>query len=394
MKHRKKENNPRAAADKIAQYIHTASQKTAVMKFGGHSVSVKPFKLFAALAVILVIIGLISFILSFGTDIKSVDAEFESGSPYKTKAAGENVVLYNNRGAKIITSKGKVSASVSEALSEPLAETEGDYLILADLAGNHFAACYKNGDEQYRLSIDKDIISAKVTPDGNCAVATDTDGYKGRITVYNKRGSEQYAWNSGGGYITDIDITDNGRYLAVAQLVVGDGKTDTKIQFIDTRRGDVVSTAERSGEAAAEVKFVGGDKLVVVTDSHIAAYNKNSKQLFDISLDGKSPSLYSLDSTDAIAVVTLDNRGNHVLEMYSYSGKQLGAYTATGEIRALSVCGRNAAIVEQKGIVRVTSGGKQKKVVNIAHDVKDICYFDNGRILSVGASQAETLRLN
>ena len=38
MKHRKKENNPRAAADKIAQYIHTASQKTAVMKFGGHSV--------------------------------------------------------------------------------------------------------------------------------------------------------------------------------------------------------------------------------------------------------------------------------------------------------------------------------------------------------------------
>ena len=77
MKHRKKENNPRAAADKIAQYIHTASQKTAVMKFGGHSVSVKPFKLFAALAVILVIIGLISFILSFGTDIKSVDAEFQ-----------------------------------------------------------------------------------------------------------------------------------------------------------------------------------------------------------------------------------------------------------------------------------------------------------------------------
>ena len=56
MKHRKKENNPRAAADKIAQYIHTASQKTAVMKFGGHSVSVKPFKLFAALTVHLVII--------------------------------------------------------------------------------------------------------------------------------------------------------------------------------------------------------------------------------------------------------------------------------------------------------------------------------------------------
>lgn len=377
-----------------AEYIQNAAQKTAVMKFGKRKIYIKPFKLFAVLVSILVFIGIISFILSFGTDIRNVEVEFESGSPYKTKTAGTNVVLYNNRGAKIITPKGKAAASVSEALSEPLAEAEGNWLLLADLAGNHFVACYKNGNEQYRLSVDKDIISARVTPDGNCAVATDTDGYKGRVTVYNKRGSEQYAWNSGGGYITDIDITDNGRYLAVAQLVISNGREDTKIQFIDTRRGEVISTAERIGEAAAEVKFVGSDKLVVVTDSHISAYNKNSKQLFDISLDGKSPSLYSLDSDSIIAVVTLDNRGNHVLEMYSYSGKQLGAYTATGEIRALSACGKSAVIVDQKGIVRVASGGKQKKIVNIAHDVKDVCYFANERIISVGASQAETLRLN
>lgn len=394
MKHRKRGTNARTITDKFLGYIDNASEKTVVMKFGKQSLSVKPFKLFAALVLVLVLIGIISFILSFGTDLRSVEVEFESGSPYKTKAAGSNVILYNNRGAKIITPKGKVSAEVSEALSEPLVEARGDYLLLTDLAGNHFAACYKNGGEQYRLSVDKDIISAKVTADGFCAVATDTDGYKGRVTVYNKRGSEQYAWNSGSGYITDIDITDNGRYLAVAQLSVGEGRTDTKIQFIDTRRGDVISTAERSGEAAAEVKFVGSDKLIVVTDSHISAYNKNSKQLFDISLDGKSPSLYSLDSDSCIAAVSLDNRGNHVLEMYSYTGKLLGSYTATGEIRALAVCGRSAAIVEQKGIVRVTSSGKQKKIVNIEHDVKDICCFDNGRILSVGASQAETLKLN
>ena len=42
---------------------------------------------------------------------------------------------------------------------------------------------------------------------------------------------------------------------------------------------------------------------------------------------------------------------------------------------------------------KINSDGRMK-AVNIAHDVKDICYFDNGRILSVGASQAETLRLN
>ena len=181
----------------------------------------------------------------------------------------------------------------------------------------------------------------------------------------------------------------------MAQLLTSNGAADTKIQIIDTRRGEVIATADRSGELAAEIKFVDSNKLTVVTDSCISAYDRKGNQLFDISLAGKRASLYSLDSDECIAVVTMDNRGNHVLEMYSYSGKFLGSYMAGSEIRAVAARDGFVIVVEQKGIVRVNLRGKQKAAVNVEHDIKSICCFDGGkRIIAIGSSQAETLRVN
>lgn len=395
MKHGIHNQSNTAGIGRLADYIKGAAEKRATVKIDGKSFVLRPFRLLLALLAVLVVVWVIGFVLSFGTDMRNVNVEFESGSMYSAVPAGDMAAMYNNRGVKLIDSRGEVTETISEALSQPLVEAEGDYMLLADLSGNHFAAGYKNGKQICRYNIDRDIISAKITSDGYAAVAADTDGYKGRVTVYNNRGSELYSWNSGSGYISDIAVTDNGRYLAVAQLLTLNGAADTKIQIIDTRRGEVIATADRSGELAAEIKFVDSNKLAVVTDSCISAYDRKGNQLFDISLAGKRASLYSLDSDECIAVVTMDNRGNHVLEMYSYSGKFLGSYMAGSEIRAVAARDGFVIVVEQKGIVRINLRGKQKAAVNVEHDIKSICCFDGGkRIIAIGSSQAETLRVN
>ena len=129
-----------------------------------------------------------------------------------------------------------------------------------------------------------------------------------------------------------------------------------------------------------------------MTDNHVAAYSRGGKQIFDISLSGKNPSLYSLDSRDRLAVVTLDNRGNNLLELYSYSGKLKACYTASGDIRAMDVRGRTAVSVEQRGIVRVSARGKGRSAVSVNHDIKNIGLFPGGkRALVIGTSQSECI---
>lgn len=376
----------------IWQRISVYLGRTASLKANGKAYTVYPVKLALAVLAVIVVISLAATVFFGGGSVKTVDIPFESGSPYSVYPAGDDVLVYNNRGAKAVNEKGNIKWEIGTALSEPLVDTADDYVLLCDLAGNHYAASYKGGRQMFEYKLGNDIISAKITDKGYAAFATDTDGYKGKVTVFNKRGRELYVWNSGGGYITDIDLTDNGRYVAAAQLT-GDGEeASTKLQFIDIRRGEVVATAERSGEIAVNIKFVSDNKLIVVTDSNIVGYSRRGRELFCISLMGKSPSGYCIDGDKLIAVITLDNRGNSVLEMYNYSGKFCGSYTSSAGIRHMTVSGKRAVVAEQRGLVSISARGKVKSVSPIEHDITAIGGFaSSDAALAVGSMNAEVV---
>ncbi len=376
----------------LYKYIAVLWGKTASVKSGGKTRAIYPAKMFAALIVIITVAALAISLFSTGggTDVLDIDAQ--TGSRYMTKQIGGDVLIYNNQGGVAVDANGKIKWTIDETMSEPLAEVDGDYLLLADLSGKHFAASYKDGEKQQEFNLENDIISAKITNKGYCVFATDTDGYKGKVTVFNKRGKELYEWNSGSGYITDVDITDNGKYLAVSQLMTDGASPDTRIQIIDTHRGETVASEVRSGEICAEVRFTSNNRLIAVTNRNITAYSAHGKEKFNISLVGKSPSLYNIDSDDTIAVATLDGRGNSVLELYSASGRLRGAYTASGDIKALSISGRSAIVAQQKGISRINARGKEKSTVNVAHDIKSIGYFgDKSRAVVIGSVKAEVI---
>lgn len=368
-------------------------RKTASVSVGGKKLVVRPV-LAAILAVVLIIVVLGAVLLLSGGKSRSIDMGFDAGGAYRVKPIGNSIMMYNNRGAQAVNSKGKIEWKIEEALSSPMAETGGKYVLLADLSGNHYAASYKNGKKKHEYQLGNDIISAKIRGNGIAAIATDADGYKGKVTVFNRRGREIYTWNSGSGYITDIDISDNGRYLAVAQLLSDSGEADTAIRFIDTRRGEIVASAERKGEAAVNLKFVSSNKLIAITDNHILSYSRNGKEQFSVSLEGKSPSLYSIDSDKMIAVVTVGNMGNSVIETYSMTGRLCGTYSASGVVRGIAVSGRRIIAALQGEILRLNARGKVRGTTDVGRDIKTIGYFSDGRTaFAVGSARASVIEL-
>lgn len=374
------------------KYITAFWGKTASVKSGRRTYTIYPAKIFVTLVVIIMVAALAVSLFSAGGGTDVLDLDVQTGSRHMTKQINGDVLIYNNQGAAAVDVNGKIKWTIDAAVSDPLVEADGAYLLVSDLSGKHFAASYKDGKMLQEFELENDIISAKITDKGYCVFATDTDGYKGKVTVFNKRGKKLYEWNSGSGYISDVDITDNGKYLAVSQLMTDGTSPDTRIQIINTRRGETVASAVRGGEICAGMRFASNNRLIVVTDRSIAGYSIGGREKFNISLTGKSPSLYNIDSDDTIAVVTLDGRGNSVLELYSASGRLRGAYTTSGDIKALSISGRGAIVAQQKGISRINARGKEKSTVNVAHDIKSIGYFgDKSRAVVVGSDRAEVI---
>lgn len=59
---------------------------------------------------------------------------------------------------------------------------------------------------------------------GYYAEITPQEGYRGSVTVYDAGGDAVYKWYSASGYVLSADVSDNGRYLAVACEENGRGK--------------------------------------------------------------------------------------------------------------------------------------------------------------------------
>ncbi len=358
----------------------------------GKKMSFCPMKLAVVVALAAVVLSLaIQLLLIPAHRPRTLDLGMETGTDSAMQTVEDGILVYNNQGMKLIDHKGETRWSTKISMSSPVVEHAGDYILAADLGGNHAAALYKNGEQVREYQLGKDIISAKVNPKGMAVFATAADGYKGSVVVIDKKGKEVFRWNSGDGYIMDLDVSDNGHYLAVAQLSSAGTQADAKIQFIDLYRKEVVKVVERTGSVIGEIRF-SGNRLLTVSDTELCGFSGSGRNLYSVSFAGKRPGKYDISSDDLLAFVTSDNRGNTVLELYNTRGKLKGSFLADSPISILAVHGDTVVAARQRDVLRVSPRGRLKKQITCEHDIKALSVFGNGKtVLAAGSTEADIL---
>ncbi len=360
----------------------------------GKKLTFFPLKLAVLAAGALVLLALLLQLLMIPVHrTRTIDLGFRAGSDYAMQGFGEDLLLYNNQGMKVMNAKGEARWSAELSLSSPLIETGGSYVLAADLGGNHAARLYRDGEVVQEYAITKDIISAKVNKKGTAAFATAADGYKGSVAVIDKKGRELFRWNSGDGYIMDLDISDNGHYLAVAQLSGEGAQSDTKVQFIDLYQKKVIRTAERPGTVMGEIRF-SGTRLLTVSDGELCGFSGSGKLLYSVSFAGKRPGKYDISGDEILAFSAYDHLGNAVLELYNLRGKQVGSYLTDSPITTLAVEGNTAVIASQRDVLQISRRGRLKKRTTCNHDIKEVGVFGSGKAcLAAGSTEADVIRV-
>lgn len=353
-----------------------------------------PLRIAVVIAGALVLLSLLLQLLSIPIHRpRRIDMGLQSGGSYEIHTFQKDILLCNNQGMKVMNQKGDTVWSFPIALSSPLIETRGDYVLAADLGGNHQAVLIRDGEMVQEFPVTKDIISAKVNKKGTVAIATAADGYKGSVAVIDKKGRELFRLNSGDGYIMDLDLSDNGHYLAVAQLHDKGSQADAKIQFIDLYQKKVVHTAERPGTVIGEIRF-SGKKLLTVSDTELCGFSGGGRLLFEVSFAGKRPGKYDISGDKLLAFSAYDHLGNAVLELYNLRGKQVGSYMADSPISTLDVYDDTVVVARQRDILQISRSGKKRKQVTCNHDVKEVGIFGSGKMcIAAGSSEADLIRL-
>lgn len=371
---------------KIGQELRAQMNHSATMTVRGKSYTFFPVRVgILILVALLALVILVNLLLIPVHRPRTVDMGFETGGEYTMMPLNDHLLMYNRQHFLEVNTKGKILWELDVPMSQPMVETSQKYMLLADLDGNHYAALYRNGEKLREYALGNDIISAKVNAKGWTAFATATVGYKGNVTVFDKKGKEKFSWNSGEGYILDIALDDRGRYLAVAQLSSDGQQADSRIQFIDLRRKAVVATAEKQDTVITELRFFE-KRLLAISESELLGFKTSGKQVFSVSFAGKNPEEYDISSDEMLAFVTTDNLGNAVLELYDMNGKKKGSYRADNAIKNLSVVQDMAVITSQRDILYINKRGKLKKTATAPHDIKGLGLFGDGHTAFVAGN--------
>lgn len=367
------------------------------ININGKTVRINSIRLGAIAALLAVMLALfINIVIIPHTTYRAYsDLEFDTGGEYKLYAYERDILLLNNNGIKMVNNKGKDRWTYTYTLTNPMIDISGKYMLLADLDGNNTLNLFDaDGNNILTYPISNDILSAKISKRRLAAVAMGEEGYKGSVVVYNKKAEEIFKWNSGEGYIIDIDISNDGRYVVVAQMMSDREEVYSKIHVINISSGQETAVMECESALISKINFDKNDNIIAVGDSKVFGYSKKGKQNYVIDLAGKSPQTYDIENGSNLVFLCRDSRGNSVLEIYSLRGRFLGAYTSSDELKNICINDDNIVVSTSRNLLYLNHRGKLKKTVEINHDIMSMGLYGNNRnVLVLGGNKADIIRI-
>ncbi len=367
------------------------------LNVSGRVVRINALRLGLFAAVLAVLLGIfINLVVLPNTAYRPYSGiEFDTGGDYEQHAFGDDLLLLNKNGIKLIDNKGRYIWEEQMTLTNPTIDISGKYALLADLEGNCSLNLYNiKGKNIVTYPINTDLLSAKVNKNGTAAAAVAAEGYKGAAVVFDRKGNEIFRWNSGEGYIIDLDISDDGKSIAVAQMMSDGEETYSKIHVINISSGNESGSYICEGSLVASVEFDDSGRIIAVAQNKVYGLNKKGGEKFIIDLAGKSAERYNVTDGGSLLFLCRDNRGGTVLEIYNKNGKLTGVFTGCDDIKRMACHGGTIVVSSSRNVMRVSERGKLRSTTDIEHDIMGIGVYGNQRnVLVLGGNRADIIRI-
>lgn len=237
--------------------------------------------------------------------LSDVKLTFEGASKAKFAMYGEGIVCAKTNYICYINKNGEIEWEKNVSIIEPILKCEGEYILLAQNAGTKFVL-YKGGEEIYTSNSESNILTANVSANGDVVLVTDKAGYKGALSVYNKRGDMAFSWSSGGASIVSADISVSSRRVAAA-LLNTDDTVKSSVYLFDIKKPDSYAQYSIEDTIVYNVDFKD-DCLNVFSDKSLIGMKISGKVIYNIDFGAAEASLSNIDENgDKVLLFTSDN---------------------------------------------------------------------------------------
>lgn len=268
-------------------------------------------------------------------------------------AYDKSLVVYSDGSINFYNTDAKQTGNIEMTLSKPIADSEDKYLALADY-GLQKVCLIKSNSLVWQKDIEGKISKVSVNKQGYVAVSVTGTTYESIVMLFNENGDLLFSKYLST-YVIDVDISDDSRYIAIAEVDNSTILPVTKIEMVS------VGLASTSSENATINTYEAESNKL------LTGMNFQSKNVLVCSFED-----YVLKMTDSSSD-----------RLYEFS--DLTAYLEVDSRKGfVRIDKEESSVFKSDYRLKITNENNSEKVYIIEGSIKSLVCKDNRIALNLG----------
>lgn len=207
-----------------------------------------------------------------GTTGETVPFSHAGGDKLSVAYLNSGVVTASAAGAHYYGLDGEQLAEEVLSLENPVITASHTTAVVYD-AGNQSLFAFRGGEEYFKLSLEggADLLSARPNEEGWLAVTAQQSGYKGAVTVYDRKGEPVIQISLSSTFAVDAAVSQDGRTVAVVTIGQTGGSFFSRLLLYRVDQMEPFAQVDLGSLTVLDMDFdegvvwlVGEDRLLTV----------------------------------------------------------------------------------------------------------------------------------
>jgi len=332
---------------------------------------------------------------------KATTIELKEEQNTNITAFNKYIGVLNKNKFTIYDGTGKKEKDLEIQISNPIFDSANRFLAIGEKDGKKV---YLIADKEitWEAQVEGNISQVHVNKNGYVAVSVSDTSYKTVITMYNPEGKEMFKTYLSSTRTADIDISNDNKHLAIAEVDTAGTiiQSSIKIISIDKAKTDPTNSLEKTYKSEADklitnIEYQEKNKLICMyTDSiriiedeqdNMLMDNQNKKMIFQsvelsdnaVEIEEKSSGLFTADSI--VNIINTDNKGT---KQYTVNAVAKEIYTY-GNIIALNL-GTEIEFIDTSGwLVKRYIANQEITNIVVSNNIAGIIYRNKIEIINL-----------
>lgn len=313
-------------------------------------------------------------------------------------AYDKSLVVYSDGSINFYNTDAKQTGNIEMTLSKPIADSEDKYLALADY-GLQKVCLIKSNSLVWQKDIEGKISKVSVNKQGYVAVSVTGTTYESIVMLFNENGDLLFSKYLST-YVIDVDISDDSKYIAIAEVDNSTILPVTKIEMVSvglastsSENATINNYEAESNKLLTGMNFQSKNVLVCSFEDYVLKMtDSSSDRLYEFS---DLTAYLEVDSRKGFVRIDKDEssvfKSDYRLKITNENNSEK-VYIIEGSIKSL-VCkdnkialnlGKEVQFIDNNGwLVKKFIGNQEVKSVLVSNKIGIIVFKDKISIVNL-----------